>query len=84
MPLTVSKVLKENCCFQNQRKHIRRQCFPSIVRSSKDDYDSVVMVQDCVYIKAADDHSPYIARVAAIWIEETNKQLMMSIIWYYR
>lgn len=62
-----------------------KTCYPSIIRKDEDSdvICDVIMVGDCVLINAHDDSKPYVAKVTAIWTEDSG-QIQLSIIWYYR
>lgn len=63
-----------------------RRCYPSMRRkseNSKSDPDDVVMVRDCVAMRAHMGEQPYIAKIVALW-EEASGSMMISLLWYYR
>lgn len=67
-------------------KPVLRCCYPSMRRKSdtKLDEDDVVMVRDCVIMRADAGEQPYVAKVAALWSEPGTGTMMVSLLWFYR
>lgn len=61
---------------------MRRKCYVAIKHKDGD----IVRIRDCVLVKAnrRKASAPFIAKVAALWEEESSGEMMMSILWYYR
>nr|XP_039248113.1 uncharacterized protein LOC120325988 [Styela clava] len=67
-------------------KPVIRLCYPSMRRKcdGKSDEDDVVMVRDCVIMRADAGEQPYVAKVAALWSQPGTGTMMISLLWFYR
>ncbi|XP_013415149.1 uncharacterized protein LOC106177050 [Lingula anatina] len=61
---------------------VRRMCYPAI----KHDDGDIIRVRDCVLLKSGPRKTdlPYVAKIAAFWEMPEDKEMMMSVLWYYR
>ncbi|CAD5119878.1 DgyrCDS8463 [Dimorphilus gyrociliatus] len=61
---------------------VKRKCYVAIQHKDGD----IVRIRDCVLVKAnrRKASAPFIAKVAALWEDENSREMMMSILWYYR
>lgn len=58
-----------------------RTCYPAMRHSEGD----IIRTRDCVLLKANEDNDlPYVAKVAHIWENPEDGEMMMSLLWYYR
>ena len=49
------------------------------------DTTDVVLVHDSVFLRpSGDEELSYVARVSALWEKPKTKEMMMSLVWYYR
>ncbi|KAK9870053.1 hypothetical protein WA026_006147 [Henosepilachna vigintioctopunctata] len=59
-----------------------RKCYPSMRHHSGD----LIEVRDCVLLKAGARRNelPFVAKIAALWENPEDGEMMMSLLWYYR
>nr|XP_037274559.1 serine/arginine repetitive matrix protein 1-like isoform X1 [Rhipicephalus microplus]XP_037274560.1 serine/arginine repetitive matrix protein 1-like isoform X1 [Rhipicephalus microplus] len=59
-----------------------RLCFPAMRHMEGD----VIRVRDCVLLRSGTRKIdlPFVAKVAALWENEDDGEMMMSLLWYYR
>ncbi|KAL3266253.1 hypothetical protein HHI36_010433 [Cryptolaemus montrouzieri] len=59
-----------------------RRCYPSMRHHSGD----LIEVRDCVLLKAGARRNelPFVAKIAALWENPEDGEMMMSLLWYYR
>ncbi|XP_044750008.1 proteoglycan 4 isoform X2 [Coccinella septempunctata] len=59
-----------------------RKCYPSMRHHSGD----LIEVKDCVLLKAGARRNelPFVAKIAALWENPEDGEMMMSLLWYYR
>lgn len=58
-----------------------RTCYPAMRHSEGD----IIRPRDCVLLKANEDNElPYVAKVAYLWENPDDGEMMMSLLWYYR
>jgi len=71
---------------QENGKYVSRKCYPAIKRKDKDSGSlDIVLVRDCVFLLAgSEDELSYVAKIAALWEHPKSKEMMMSLVWYYR
>ncbi|XP_055909966.1 uncharacterized protein LOC129944512 isoform X2 [Eupeodes corollae] len=61
--------------------HVIRTCYPAMRHSEGD----IIRPRDCVLLKANEDNElPYVAKVAYLWENPEDGEMMMSLLWYYR
>ena len=45
----------------------------------------MILVRDSVFLlPGSDDELSYVAKVSGLWEHPKTKEMMMSVIWYYR
>ncbi|CAD7087381.1 unnamed protein product [Hermetia illucens] len=59
-----------------------RTCYPSMQHTEGD----IIRPRDCVLLKAGNKKNelPYVAKVAHLWENPEDGEMMMSLLWYYR
>ncbi|XP_066254096.1 uncharacterized protein Hers [Euwallacea similis] len=59
-----------------------RKCYPSMRHKEGD----LIRPGDCVLLKAGPRKNdlPYVAKIAALWENSDDGEMMMSLLWYYR
>ncbi|KAK4886776.1 hypothetical protein RN001_003047 [Aquatica leii] len=59
-----------------------RKCYPAMMHSEGD----TIEPRDCVLLKAGPRRNdlPFVAKVAALWENPEDGEMMMSLLWYYR
>ncbi|KAI4462893.1 bromo adjacent y domain-containing 1 protein [Holotrichia oblita] len=59
-----------------------RKCYPSMVHTEGD----IIEPRDCVLLKAGQRKNdlPFVAKIAALWENPEDGEMMMSLLWYYR
>ncbi|KAL1489950.1 hypothetical protein ABEB36_013874 [Hypothenemus hampei] len=59
-----------------------RRCYPSMRHKEGD----LIQPGDCVLLKAGPRKNdlPYVAKIAALWENPEDGEMMMSLLWYYR
>ncbi|XP_037935500.1 uncharacterized protein LOC119669602 [Teleopsis dalmanni] len=61
--------------------HVIRTCYPAMRHSEGD----IIRTRDCVLLKANEENElPYVAKVAHLWENPEDGEMMMSLLWYYR
>ncbi|KAL5278547.1 BAHD1 family protein [Megaselia abdita] len=62
--------------------YVVRTCYPAMRHQEGD----VIRPRDCVLLKAGakKNELPYVAKVAFLWENPTDGEMMMSLLWYYR
>ncbi|XP_030745713.1 bromodomain-containing protein 4-like isoform X2 [Sitophilus oryzae] len=60
-----------------------RKCYPAMKHEDEGD---LIMPGDCVLLKAGPRKNdlPYVAKIAALWENPDDGEMMMSLLWYYR
>ncbi|XP_052902983.1 uncharacterized protein LOC128310394 [Anopheles moucheti] len=61
---------------------VLRTCYPAMRHSVGD----IIKPRDCVLLKAGSKRAelPYVAKVAHLWENPDDGEMMMSLLWYYR
>ncbi|XP_016996926.2 AF4/FMR2 family member lilli isoform X3 [Drosophila takahashii] len=60
---------------------VLRTCYPAMRHVEGD----IIRIRDCVLLKANEDNElPYVAKVAHLWQNPEDGEMMMSLLWYYR
>ncbi|KAF2903938.1 hypothetical protein ILUMI_02236, partial [Ignelater luminosus] len=61
---------------------VTRRCYPAMKHAEGD----VIEPRDCVLLKAGPRRNdlPFVAKVAALWENPDDGEMMMSLLWYYR
>lgn len=60
---------------------VLRTCYPAMRHVEGD----IIRARDCVLLKANEDNElPYVAKVAHLWQNPEDGEMMMSLLWYYR
>lgn len=60
---------------------VLRTCYPAMRHREGD----IIRTRDCVLLKANEDNElPYVAKVAHLWENHEDGEMMMSLLWYYR
>ncbi|XP_052863547.1 uncharacterized protein LOC128270181 [Anopheles cruzii] len=61
---------------------VLRTCYPAMRHSEGD----IIRPRDCVLLRAGNKRSelPYVAKVAYLWENPEDGEMMMSLLWYYR
>ncbi|KRF98845.1 uncharacterized protein Dwil_GK16266 [Drosophila willistoni] len=60
---------------------VLRTCYPAMRHVEGD----IIRTRDCVLLKANEDNElPYVAKVAHLWQNPEDGEMMMSLLWYYR
>uniref|UniRef100_A0A182JUZ9 BAH domain-containing protein n=1 Tax=Anopheles christyi TaxID=43041 RepID=A0A182JUZ9_9DIPT len=61
---------------------VLRTCYPAMRHS----FGDIVKPRDCVLLKAGNKRAelPYVAKVAHLWENPDDGEMMMSLLWYYR
>lgn len=61
---------------------VQRQCYPAMRHRQGD----VIRVRDCILLKSGTKVKdlPFVAKVSALWQNDDDGEMMMSILWYYR
>ncbi|XP_034832621.1 uncharacterized protein Hers isoform X1 [Maniola hyperantus] len=76
----ISKVYQNN----DSRLDRTARCWPRMTHASGDR----VARGDCVLLRASlkptNDAQPYVARIASLWEDPDNGEMMVSLVWYYR
>ncbi|RZF39762.1 hypothetical protein LSTR_LSTR003423 [Laodelphax striatellus] len=59
-----------------------RKCYPSMKHKGGD----IISPRDCVLLKSGKSKQdlPFVAKVAALWENPEDGEMMMSLLWYYR
>ena len=67
---------------RNDDQLVMRKCYPAMRHSEGD----VVRVRDCILLKSGQKPKdlPFIAKVSALWQNDEDGEMMMSLLWYYR
>lgn len=67
---------------RNDDPSVRRRCFPAMRHIEGD----IIRVRDCVLLKSGPRKNdlPYVAKVAALWENPEDGEMMFSLLWYYR
>ncbi|XP_070578888.1 muscle M-line assembly protein unc-89-like [Ptychodera flava] len=67
---------------QNDAPTVMRTCYNSIKRRGNE----IINVRDCILLKSGPRKIdlPYVAKVASIWEDPVEGELMVSLLWYYR
>ncbi|XP_076273195.1 uncharacterized protein LOC143204515 isoform X3 [Rhynchophorus ferrugineus] len=60
-----------------------RKCYPAMMHEDEGD---MIVPGDCVLLKAGPRRNdlPYVAKIAALWENPEDGEMMMSLLWYYR
>lgn len=61
---------------------VPRTCYPAMRHSEGD----IIRPRDCVLLRAGSKRAelPYVAKVAHLWENPEDGEMMMSLLWYYR
>ncbi|XP_029670279.1 inactive histone-lysine N-methyltransferase 2E [Formica exsecta] len=81
----VSEDLKKPAIIKKKRKNEEtaiRRCYASMSHESGD----VLRPRDCVLLKSGTRKGdlPYVAKIAALWENPDDGEMMFSLLWYYR
>jgi len=65
---------------QNDDQAVIRRCYPAMRHESGD----VIQTRDCVLLKSGSRKNdlPYIAKIAALWENPCDGEMMFSLLWY--
>ncbi|XP_045479019.1 R3H domain-containing protein 1 isoform X2 [Harmonia axyridis] len=68
--------------FNSDETTVIRKCYSSMRHHSGD----LIEVKDCVLLKAGARRNelPFVAKIAALWENPEDGEMMMSLLWYYR
>ncbi|OXA49990.1 Bromo adjacent y domain-containing 1 protein [Folsomia candida] len=66
----------------NDDPPVVRRCYPAMRHESGD----VIQTRDCVLLKSGSKKNdlPYIAKIATLWENPIDGEMMFSLLWYYR
>nr|XP_006815501.1 PREDICTED: bromo adjacent homology domain-containing 1 protein-like [Saccoglossus kowalevskii] len=78
----IGEQFQKSVFLQNDAPSVVRNCYSAMKRKGGD----IINVLDCILLKSGPRKIdlPYIAKVAAIWDDPEEGELMVSILWYYR
>ncbi|GAB6024336.1 hypothetical protein CHUAL_009505 [Chamberlinius hualienensis] len=73
---------QQDIYIRNDDPPVRRRCFPAMRHIEGD----IIRVRDCVLLKSGPRKNdlPYVAKVAALWENPEDGEMMFSLLWYYR
>ncbi|CAG7815605.1 unnamed protein product, partial [Allacma fusca] len=66
----------------NDDQPVIRRCYPAM----RHDGGDVIQARDCVLLKSGPRKTdlPFVAKVAALWENPVDGEMMFSLLWYYR
>ncbi|KAK5643401.1 hypothetical protein RI129_007246 [Pyrocoelia pectoralis] len=68
--------------FNSDESVVVRKCYPAMIHAEGD----TIEPRDCVLLKAGPRRNdlPFVAKVATLWENPEDGEMMMSLLWYYR
>ncbi|XP_050542854.1 proline-rich protein 36-like [Daktulosphaira vitifoliae] len=76
------KPFKRPVYLENDDVPVLRKCYPCMRHMQGD----TIYARDCVLLKSGSRKNdlPFIAKIASLWEDPVNGEMMMSLLWYYR
>jgi hypothetical protein len=76
------KPFKRPVYLENDDTPVLRKCYPCMRHMQGD----TIYARDCVLLKSGSRKNdlPFIAKIANLWEDPVNGEMMMSLLWYYR